>query len=141
MSDSFFSGFSQVAANRGLEFLMSVAGRHAMPFELFAHKVAGELVHDFAGGEWLYMFNSETSTGYLKPDSDDRRAISLDGKTVSVDSDVFGVLVSIAAAEMIIHGTVTNGVPNEGDEEISNTYNRLTSLLQRYKESGALSFR
>lgn len=140
MSDSFFSGFSQVAADRGLEFLMSVAGRHAMPFELFARKVAGELAQNFEGGEWSYMFNSETSTGYLKPDSDDRRVISLDGKTVSVDSDVFGVLVSIAAAEMIIHGTATNGVPNEDDEEISNTYNRLTSLLQRYTESGSLSF-
>ena len=44
MSDSIFSGFSQVAADRGLEFLMSVAGRHAMPFELFAYKVAGDLV-------------------------------------------------------------------------------------------------
>ena len=105
MSDSFFSGFSQVAADRGLEFLMSVAGRHAMPFELLAHKVAGEFAKNFEGGEWSYMFNSETSTGYLKPVSDGRRTVSLDGKTVSVESDVFGVLVSIAAAEMIIHGT------------------------------------
>jgi hypothetical protein len=140
MSDSIFSGFSQVGADRGLEFLMSVAGRHAMPFELFARKVAGDLVQDFEGGEWLYMFNPETSMGYLKPVSDSRRTVSLDGKTLSVESDIFGVLVSIAAAEMIIHGTAKNGIPNDDDEEISNTYNRLINLFQRHTESGPLSF-
>jgi hypothetical protein len=140
MSDSIFSGFSQVGADRCLEFLMSVAGRHAMPFELFARKVAGDQVQNFEGGEWMYMFNPETSTGYLKPVSDSCRTVSLDGKAVSIDSDIFGVLVSIAAAEMIIHGTAKNGVPNEDDEEISNTYNRLIRLLQRHTESGLLSF-
>lgn len=140
MFDSIFSGFYRVSAGRGLEFLMSVAGRHAMPFELFARKAAADFVPNFEGGAWSYMFNPETSTGYLKPATDSRWSVSLDGEAVSIGSDAFGVLVSISAAEMIIRGTAKNDIPNEDDEEISNTYNRLTSLLQRHAESGSLSF-